>query len=172
MSMTPTPEQPSVPVTPTGDQMEQMKALAHNYQVPMSEESIKGIVDASIGEPEAKAKAFEGYLSTMAQGLYPTLAPQIKAGIPTAYLLEPYRQVAKQVLGQQFEPDFIGNTRHSAALSGQIDQATGRPAPMSLDQWTKYLKTEPSFDWRSTEDGDREYQRVHQQLKQIFGESR
>jgi len=149
--------------------MAEMKQMLHDYQVPMSEETLKGIAGEGAVEP-AKAKAFEEYVKTAAQGLYPTFAPQIKAGIPTAYLLDPYRQVGKQVLGEEFEPDFMGNTIHAKALNGNMDQATGRPAPMSLDQWKDHLKTEPSFGWSNTQDGIQSRQSVLQAIHQSFSQ--
>jgi hypothetical protein len=79
------------------DHLETLKDLAHNYHVPMSDETLKAIADKGV-DPK-KMQAFEEYLKTAAQGLYPTLAPQIAAGIPTGYLLDPYRQLGKQVLG-------------------------------------------------------------------------
>jgi len=149
--------------------MEAMKQMLHDYQVPMSEETLKGIAGEGPVEP-SKASAFENYVKTAAQGLYPTFAPQIKAGIPTAYLLDPYRQVAKQVLGEQFEPDFMGNSQHAKALSGNIDPATGRPAPMSLDQWRSHLKSEPSFGWANTPDGIDAHRSVLRVIHQAFNQ--
>lgn len=124
-----------------------LKQMAHDYAVPMSEGTLAEL--AKDMTPE-KAAAFEQYIKTTAQGLYPTLAPQIKAGIPTAYLLDPYRQVAKQMLGEDHEPDFMTDPKSSAALTGGSDPATGRPAPMSLDQWKSHLMTHPGFGWNKT----------------------
>lgn len=124
--------------------VEDLKRMAHDYAVPVSDGTL-----SEIGKdltPE-KAKAFEEYIKTAAQGLYPTLAPQIKAGIPTAYLLDPYRQVAKQMLGEDHEPNFQTDPASSAALTGGTDPNTGRPAPMSLDQWRGHLQTHPSFNY-------------------------
>ena len=142
-----TPEQEAPKVNP----VEAMKTLAHNYQVPMSDGTIQQIAESA--KDGNVLPAFEEHMKTSAQGLYPTFAKQIAAGIPTALLLDPYRQVAKRVLGEQFEPDFVGNTVHAKALHGGMDPATGRPAPMGLDQWTEHLKTHPSFGWANTENG-------------------
>ena len=124
-----------------------LKSMAHDYAVPMSEGTLHKIAEDLTPE---QAKAFEEYIKTAAQGLYPTLAPQIKAGIPTAYLLDPYRQVSKQVLGEDHEPDFVGDPKSAAALSGGMDPATGRPAPMSLDQWKGHLQSHPGFGYDQT----------------------
>ena len=127
--------------------LKDMKQLAHDYAVPMSEGTLSKIAEDMTPD---KAKAFEDYIKTAAQGLYPTLATQIKAGIPTAYLLDPYRQVSKQMLGEDFEPDFQGDPKSVAALGGGVDPTTGRPAPMSLDQWRSHIKSHPGFGWDQT----------------------
>ena len=72
-----------------------MKKMAHDYHVPMSDGTLESLSKDMTPE---KAKAFEDHIKVTAQGLYPTLAPQIKAGIPTATLLDPYRQLGKQML--------------------------------------------------------------------------
>ena len=125
------------------------KQMADLYHVPVSDGTIADITGTN-PTPE-KTKAFEEYLKTSAQGLYPTLAPQIAAGIPTAHLLDPYRQVGKQMLGENFAPDFIADPKASVALTGGMHPETGRPAPMSLDQWKQHLMTEPGFGWGYTQ---------------------
>ena len=133
--------------------------MAHNYQVPVSEGTIQQIVGDN-ATPE-KAKSFEDYLKTSAQGLYPSFAPQIAAGIPTAFLLDPYRQTAKQMLGENFEPDFLNDAKASAALTGGRDEKTGRPIPMSLDQWRSHIMAEPGFGLGYTKDA---HERVNTML--------
>lgn len=142
--------------------------LAHNYHVPMSNEAIKGIVGDGKEVPPAKVQAFEDYLKKTASGLYPTLAPQIQAGMPTAYLLDPYRQVAKQVLGDQFEPNFQTDPKMRAALQGATDPQTGRAVPMSLDQWQQHLKSDPTFGYLDTPKGQQEKADVLRQISQAF----
>ena len=148
--------------------VEQLASLAHDYQVPMSEETLKAIVgDGKEANPE-KVQAFEAYLKEAAAGLFPTMAPQIRAGIKTGYLLDPYRQVGKRVLGDQFEPDFVGDPRSSAALSGGRDPKTGRPVPMTLDEWKQHLMAEPSFGWIKTAAGQRNLRSVMDAIRAGF----
>jgi hypothetical protein len=142
---------------------EQLKQMAHDYQVPMSDTAIKQI--AGDGADESKVKAFGEYLKTTAQGLYPSFAPQIATGIPTAYLLEPYRQTAKQILGENFEPDFMNDPKSAAALMGSRDEKTGRPVPMSLDEWRRHIRTEPGFNWGYTADAHNRVNTILRTLK-------
>jgi len=134
------------PPTPAPTE-DNIKKMADLYHVPMSDETIKEVAK---GADENKMKALEEYLKTSAEGLYPTLAPQLKSGIATNYLLDPYRQVAKSMLGDAFEPDFVGNPRDSQALSGGFDPKTQRPAPMSLDQWRQTIASDPRFGYDHT----------------------
>lgn len=143
-----------------------MKQMAHDYAVPMSEGTLKEISQDMTPE---RAKAFEDYIKTTAQGLYPTLAPQIAAGIKTAYLLDPYRQVAKQMLGEEAEPNFVADPKASAALSGGRDPKTGRPVPMSLDEWKGHIQTHPGFGWKNTPAAHETMANVLQGLAQEMG---
>jgi hypothetical protein len=143
--------------------------MAELYHVPMSESTVKQIAGENV-TPE-KAKAFEEYVKTTAIGLYPTLATQIKAGIPTAYLLDPYRQIAKQKLGEDFEPNFQSDPKATAALSGGSDPATGRPAPMSLDQWKQHIMNEPGFGYDKTPEAINTARQSMEALQQEFTRS-
>ena len=157
----PAPAPAAKPIT-VGD----LQQVADSYHVPMSEATIKKIADESGGITPEKARAFVQYIQTAAEGLYPTLAPQIKAGIPTAYLLDPYRQIAKQKLGDQYEPNFQSNPADTAALTGGFDPQTGRPAPMTLTQWKQHIMSEPSFGWDKTPEAHQMMARVADQLNQ------
>jgi len=125
-----------------------LRKMAHDYHVPMSEGTLEQIAKGGL-TPE-KAKAFEEHMKVTAQGLYPTMAKQINAGIPTAYLLDPYRQIAKQTLGEHVEPNFHTDPKATAALHGGSDPSTGRAAPMSLDQWKTHLMTHPGWEYDKT----------------------
>ena len=129
---------------------QELITMAHNYHVPMHEDTIASMVGETGQVDSSKAKAFEEYLKTTASGLYPTLAKQIQGGIPTAYLIEPYRQVAKQMLGGNVELDFQTDPKAVAALHGGFDPETGRPAPMSLSQWKEHITSHSGFEWDKT----------------------
>lgn len=163
----PEPQAPAMPKP--NPAVDTMRTIAHNYHVPFSEQTLHDIAGTSGDTSDDTLKSFEEHVKTVAQGLYPTLAPQIKAGIPTAYLLDPYRQVGKRVLGEHFEPDFIGDSRHAMALSGGVEPQTGRPAPMGLNEWTHYLKSEPTFGWIKTPDGQRNLKQVVDAINEGFG---
>lgn len=147
----------------------QMKDMAAKYMVPMAESTLKEI--AGIGNDATKTVgAFEDYLKTTASGLFPTFAPQIQSGIPTAHLLEPYRQVAKQMLGDEFEPDFVNDIKSAAVLHGAMDEKTGRPVPMTLGQWQQHIMKEPGFNWGYTPQAHERVNTILNTLKQGLAE--
>lgn len=143
-----------------------LRQMAEMYHVPISDSTLDGI--AKDGVTPEKASAFEEYVKTTAKGLYPTLAKQIDAGIPTAYLLDPYRQVAKQKLGEAYEPNFQTDPSAIAALTGGTDPTTGRPAPMSLEDWKQHIMTDPSFGYDKTPEAMGKAQQIIQALQKGF----
>jgi len=147
-----------------------LKQMADLYHVPMSDGTLKSIAGDNV-TPE-KAKAFEDYIKTTAKGLYPTLAKQIDSGIPTSFLLDPYRQVAKQKLGENFEPNFQSDPASIAALTGGVDPQTGRPAPMSLEDWKSHIMNEPSFGYDKTPEAMNKAQQIIQALEKGFNSPR
>lgn len=137
--------------------VDDLASMAHDYHVPMARSTLEKMAPDGVVHPQHVA-AYEEYLKKTATGLYPTLAPQINSGLPTSFLLDPYRQVGKQVLGDGYEPDFQTNLHDRAALQGGSDPATGRPAPMSLDQWTQHLKSDPAYGYMASDQGQQEKQ--------------
>jgi hypothetical protein len=142
-----------------------LKKMAEEYAVPMSDGTFAKLTENLTPE---KIQAFEEYVKNAAMGLYPTFAKQIKAGIPTKALLEPYRQVGKQVLGEDFEPDFVGDPKSADALQGATDPETGRATPMSLNQWRTHLMTHKGFGWDKTPAANEKIQQVLQALDHGF----
>jgi hypothetical protein len=131
--------------------------------VPMAESTLRDV--ASAGEDlEKKVASFGDYIKTTAEGLYPAFSDQIRSGIPTANLLEPYRQLGKQMLGDQFEPDFLNDHRVSAVMHGNMDPKTGRSTPMTMDQWRQHIMQTPDFGWGYTAEAHRRVNSILQTL--------
>lgn len=128
-----------------------LQGIADDYQVPLDQNAIHDWADAhSGGKHEDLIKNFTNYVKPMAMGMYPTLAPQIQQGIPVRSLVEPYRLVAKNLLGEDAQIDW--NQPHwNKALSGQVDPTTNRAAPMSLDQWRRQIMSDPVYGYGETE---------------------
>jgi hypothetical protein len=112
-------------------------------------------------------KEFTDYVKQMAAGMYPTLANQINNGMSVRHLLEPYRMVAKSVLGQHVEPNFH-QPNWNKALTGTVDEKSGRPAPMSMEAWRQELVSNPEFGWHETDNGRQHISRVLDELSGLL----
>ena len=133
------PSAPGQPTKHTGKEGE-IEKVANDYVIPISE--------ASVAEwSKAGPEEFKKYAEQVAIGMYPTFAPQIQAGLPVRVLLDPYVQVAQQILGSIMSQPNWTDPKWSAALQGGTDSKTGRPIPMTLDQWRQYLMQHPSHGW-------------------------
>lgn len=132
-----------IPVVPDekGGKAGEVKKIADDYVIPISDGAI------SEWDKNGGAEAFKKYAEQIAIGMYPTFAPQIQAGIPTRILLDPYVQIAAQTLGPMMTEPNWADPKWSAALQGGVDPKTGRPVPMNLDEWRKYLMNDPSHGW-------------------------
>jgi hypothetical protein len=118
----------------------EIEKIAQDFVIPISEQALKEWAKAG---PEEYKK----YAEQIAQGMYPTFAAQIAAGIPTRILLDPYIEVAKQVLGPVMGTPNWSDPKWSAALQGGVDPKTGRRIPMSLDEWRAHLMSHPGHGW-------------------------
>lgn len=116
------------------------KKIAADYLIPMS--------DGALKEWDGK-DGFAEYAASVAAGMFPTLAPQLQAGITTKALLDPYTQIAKQLIGDDTEPDW-SSPLWSKALSGGTDPKTGHPTVMPLNDWITYLKSTPGTGYEYT----------------------
>jgi hypothetical protein len=139
--------------------------IASDYVVPISD---IGLMKWSTTE---KPDAFKKYVEQMACGLYPTFAPQIQMGLPTRVLLDPYVEVAQQVLGFSMSKPNWSDPKWNAALQGGTDPKTGRPIPMTLDEWTKFLMQHPGHGWETTPEANSRAQQLIQAMQQGFSTS-
>ena len=124
-----------------------LKKMASDYYVPMTEGSLKAI--AAGGLDASKMSAFEDHMKNTAAGMFPTWAKQIDAGIKPVNLLDPYTQMAKAKLGDDLQPNYATDPKWKAAITGGRD-VDGNPAPMNLNEWNSHLQTEPGFGWDKT----------------------
>lgn len=118
----------------------EIKKIADSYVIPISDEAIKKW--QKVGPEE-----FKKYAEQVAVGMYPTFAPQIQAGMTVDVLLDPYVEVAKQVLGPVMGEPNWSDPKWSAALQGSVDPKTGRRIAMSLDEWRQHLMSHPGHGW-------------------------
>jgi hypothetical protein len=182
-----------------------IKKIADEYQIPLSDgtagqwvtNAIKGV---DYGDPTQDATSFaQGtsatqasflqYAQNQAISMYPQFTTQIKNGMNTKTLLEPYAEVAASVLGYG-SVSGTGNSvsaaatgdaisslginwsqpKWSKALQGGRDPASGQAVPMSLDQWRANLITDPQYGWQHTDDAKNAAMAVSDHLLSVFGQ--
>ena len=165
--MTPPPEDgtptfPGQKLKHTGEEGK-IEKIADDYVIPLSDEAM--------GE-WAKAKneeGFKAYAEQVASGLYPTFAPQIQMGLPTRVLLDPYIQVAQQTLGEMMDEPNWSDPKWNQALQGGTDPKTGRPVPMQLDEWRKFLMSHLGHGFHKTQAANDHINNFVKDLHREFG---
>jgi hypothetical protein len=138
-----TPTFPGQKLKHTGEEGK-IEKIADDYVIPLSDEAMSEWAKAK------DEKGFKAYAEQVACGLYPTFAPQIQMGLPTRVLLDPYVQVAQQVLGSMMSEPNWSDAKWNQALQGGTDPKTGRPIPMTLDEWRKFLMKEPGHNYEQS----------------------
>ena len=138
-----------------------LKSMAADYHVPMSEDTLKHII--AEGLDESKVEAFKEFLKMTSAGQFPTLAKMIMAGFKTGHLLTPYAETKKIMLGDHATFDPIGNPADAQALHGGRTP-DGNPTPMSLSEWQNSIKGDPSHGWQHTPAAHEESQKIIQAL--------
>lgn len=155
----------------------QQQALA--YQIPISAGQITSMVQTDlqgatveslyVAADAAEAKAQQQFES-QAQGLYPSLAPQISQGQNVQTLTAPYLNVAEAITGvpastMTTDMQSGGVSKWGAFLQGGNNPAgatkanvapgstdtTGGPQMMTLDQWKTYLMQNPQYGFQNTQ---------------------
>lgn len=125
-----------------------LKALAAEYAVPMSDETLKQW-EQNILTGMADENTFRAYLVEQAKSLFPSLANALDRGITVRQYVAPYAEIAVQELG--INPNDVDWTdpKWSAAIH-RIDPKTGNPLSMSLSDWQKELRTNPIYGFDQT----------------------
>lgn len=148
----------------------QMHQISRKYMVPneaSAHEDWHTALSSNHDNNDSAVKEYTDYVKSMAQGLYPTLAKQIGSGVPTESLLAPYKMIAKSVLGSEAEPNWQ-QPHWNKALTGNIDEATGRSAPMGLEQWRQELISNPTFGYSETPHAREMQKQVMQEMTAVF----
>lgn len=126
--------------------LDQLRAIAGAYMVPVSEQALIDWVNV-IGQGKDTIATFENWVKNTAKGMFPVFAGQIDAGMDVRTLLSPYQQIAQRELGV-----FSIDMADPKYLSGLMlnDDKTGVRSLATMDQWLKYLRTNPSLGWDKT----------------------
>lgn len=143
-----------------GEVINEIKNTAGNYMVPISDRAIGDYVTNAIrsvnyesmfGGTAGAESAFTQQVQAQAKSLYPTLAPVIDQGITVRTAVDPYLQVASQLLGVAPQAVNAEDPKWQAFLQGGRDPKTGAPTLMGLDEWKKYMMQNPTYGFDKTQ---------------------
>jgi hypothetical protein len=122
-----------------------LREAAQKYLVPLSDTAYKQwSQDIALGK--TTPQDFETYLKQQATSLYPTMANAIQRGQTVSQYIDPYRQIASQLLELPADSmDFAHDPKFNRAIN-QIDPKTQERTQMSLSDWQNYLRTLPEYN--------------------------
>lgn len=126
--------------------LEGLRSAARDYMVPVSDQALGMWVEALIKGQQAP-ESFQAWLANQAAGMFPALRAEIEAGMNPRTLLDPYKSVAEQELGQ-FDID-LADPQWMGALM-RIDPKTSQRTMPNLDEWRSYIRRDPRLGWGKT----------------------
>ena len=189
---------PTNPNNPSGvaDTMyTDIQQAALEYQIPINSAQLGSMVKQAlqgatvesmyVAADAAEASAVKQF-QQQAQGLYPSLAPQIAAGNTVQNLVAPYFNVAEAVTGvpastMQADVASGGVSKWGAFLQGgnnpsgstQPENSTGKtqagPQMMTLDQWKQNLMSNPQYGFQNTQGAKDMAEQMSSAILNTFG---
>lgn len=146
-----------------------LRAMANNYLVPLSEATIdewgKKLIAGTASED-----TINGYLREQAKQMLPSFAAQIDAGLTPQSLVEPYRQtIAREMGSDPNQVDFLDPKWNR--FINTADPKTGTARPMSFFEIQQTLRTDSSYGWDKSDVAHREATEFATQLAQRFGKA-
>lgn len=123
-----------------------IKQDAYNYAVPISDQAIQTWAQKIMGGT-ATPDDFKAYAQQQAKSLYPTISAALD-GVDTQTYADPYKQIAARELG--VNPDSINLLEPKWQRALMTVNPDGSRTPMTLDQWTTTLRSDPQYGWGNT----------------------
>lgn len=144
-----------------------LKQQASDYLVPISDATLQEWT-TRIQRGDVPAQSFREYLKEQAKSLFPGMAAAIDSGVTPSTYVDPYRQMAAQTL--ELPPDQVNfsDPKWSKALF-QVDPKTGARVSMSLADWGKTLRSDPSYGYHKTAQAKSQASDMVEQITTMFG---
>lgn len=146
------------------------KALSGQYGVPISDAAIQQWAAHAISGVKTD-EMFRQYLVQQANQRFAdnaVLKDYMAKGGTVSQYFDPYRQIAGQILGVNPDNVDLSDPKWSAAINATIDDK-GTIGPMTYDQWSQYLKTNPAFNYQATTNGKNDESSLGQTIGKMFG---
>ena len=146
------------------------KSLASQYGVPVSDAAIQQWAAHAISGVKSD-EVFRQYLVQQANQRFAdnaVLKDYMAKGGTVSQYFDPYRQIAGQILGVNPDNVDLSDPKWSAAINATIDDK-GTIGPMTYDQWSAYLKTNPAFNYQATTNGKNDQSSLGNTIGRMFG---
>lgn len=158
-----------------GDEMSKLKAIANDYGLPVSDQTVFQYASKIAGGLMTR-EDFQAYAQNQAKSLYPTLASAIDRGITVRQFADPYLQIAQQELGINPATVDLTDPKWNQMLDSQVGETAnmvkGAPStrgPMTLADWTKTIRSDPTYGYDKTPGAQTQAARFATSLLQEFG---
>lgn len=148
-------------------QAQNVQKAASDYGVPLSDQATIDWAQKLAGGT-VDSNAVNGYMIEQAKSLYPGLAGALDQGITVAQYADPYKQIATRELNLNPNDFNLSDPKWNSAIS-QVDPQTGNKVPMSLDQWQTNIRTDPKYNYDSTNNAKAGAAQLVNTLAQKFG---
>lgn len=147
--------------------LQQMKAIAKSYGVPVSDQALQWYADAAVFQNQG-IDSFKVYAANAAKSLYPAAAQAIDSGQTLDQFFDPYKQIAAKDL--EISPDSIdlSDPKWNKAINS-VNPQNGQKYAMSLGDFETMIKTNPVYNYDSTLGARQEAATLAQSMLQAFG---
>lgn len=143
-----------------------LRTTAKEYGVPLSD-SVSNDWITQIASGNQTRQTFQTYIVDSAKRLYPSIAKDIDAGSTFQQIVDPYRNVAAQILEINPETvDFL-DPKWTKAVTYGADQ--GQQRTMTYSEWGDYLRQDRSFGYEFTSQAQARAYQVANDLANLFG---
>jgi hypothetical protein len=138
----------------------QIRDMASAYGVSVKDADLLSMTQKVLGGA-ADPQAFEDTFRESAKALYSPIADILDKGTTLRQFVDPYLNIASQQLGISAEMMNLADTK----WTGMIQQGK----VLTADEWTRTLRTDPTYEWNKTEGAKREAMGLVSALGAMFG---
>lgn len=143
-----------------------VRQTANNYGLKLSQDSLNNWV-SGIATGQATQQSFQQYALETAKSLFPAISSQLDAGSTFQDIVDPFRNVAAQIL--EINPEFIDFTEPKWAAAITNPDKSGMQRMMTYSEWGDYLRKTPSFGYEYTSSAQERAFDVANRLASLFG---
>lgn len=147
--------------------MQGLTQASGDYLIPISTPTLQSWTKQIIGGTQTEEN-FKAYLITQAKSLFPYLANALDTGMSVRQYVDPYVQMAAKTL--ELNPADIDLTQAKwLAPLQRVDPATGQRGVMSLSDWDREMRMNPTYGYDRTQGARDQAASLSADLARMFG---